>query len=43
MFLTTAPDAWGELETADVPAEGADTAEPEVIPGRVGRRDWPRR
>jgi hypothetical protein len=32
MFLTTAPGAWGELETADVPAEGADAAEPEVIP-----------
>jgi hypothetical protein len=32
MFLTTAPDAWGELETADVPAAGANTAEPEVVP-----------
>lgn len=32
MFLTTAPNAWGELFTADVPAEGEDMAEPEVIP-----------
>ena len=31
-FLTTAPDAWGELETADVPAEGAAGAEAEVVP-----------
>ena len=32
MFLTTAPNAWAELFTADVPAEGEDMAEPEVIP-----------
>ncbi|MGB3051371.1 MAG: hypothetical protein WBB42_10265 [Polyangiales bacterium] len=32
MFLTTAPNAWGELFTADVPAGGEDMAEPEVIP-----------
>ena len=32
MFLTTAPNAWGELFTASVPAGGEDMAEPEVIP-----------
>ena len=32
MWLTTAPDAWGELLTADVPAAGFDMADPEVIP-----------
>ncbi len=32
MFLTTAPNAWGELFTANVPAGGEDMAEPEVIP-----------
>lgn len=32
MFLTTAPNAWGELFTAEVPAGGEDMAEPEVIP-----------
>jgi len=31
-FLTTASNAWGALETADVPAEGENEAEPEVIP-----------
>lgn len=32
MFLTTAADAWGELQTGEVPAEGAAGAEVEVIP-----------
>jgi len=32
MFLTTAPNAWGELLTAEVPAGGEDMAEAEVIP-----------
>ncbi|MGB9338933.1 MAG: hypothetical protein WCB63_06835 [Polyangiales bacterium] len=32
MFLTTAPNAWGELFTADVPAGGENMAEPEVLP-----------
>ncbi len=32
MFLTTAPNSWAELVTAEVPAGGEDMAEPEVIP-----------
>ena len=32
MFLTTAPNAWGELLTAEVPAGGEDMAEAEVVP-----------
>jgi len=32
MFLTTAPNAWGELFTGEVPAGGEDMAEPSVIP-----------
>ena len=31
-FLTTAPNAWGELVVGDVPAEGSNMAEAEVIP-----------
>jgi len=32
MFRTTAPNAWGELATGDVPAGGEDMAEAEVVP-----------
>jgi hypothetical protein len=32
MFLTTAPDSWGELQTGDVPTGGATGAEVEVVP-----------
>ena len=32
MFLTTAPDSWGELQTGDVPPGGAAGAEVEVVP-----------
>jgi hypothetical protein len=32
MFLTTAPNAWGELQTGDVPAGGENMAEVEVVP-----------
>lgn len=32
MFLTTAPDSWGELQTGEVPEQGADGAEVEVVP-----------
>jgi len=34
-FLTTAPDAWGELVIEDVPPEGEDMAEAEVVPQTV--------
>jgi hypothetical protein len=32
MFLTTAPGAWGELQTGEVPPGGAADAEAEVVP-----------
>ena len=32
MFRTTAPNAWGELATGDVPVGGEDMAEAEVVP-----------